>query len=150
MAELTVSGRFMQVKGLVLQPKSFSSGSKGWYAGGKFATEEGIYQCNFQAVIVGSKDDPTCPMPTDDLMLGDQAMVAKTFSTGSTGFFSQGKIMTKHGSLQCQFQAVLVGSKPVTEEGLKAKFAAQDARREKADAEREAKRQAQLAALKGA
>jgi len=36
----------------------------------------------------------------------------KIFSSGSTGYFAIGKIVIDGKKYQCQFQAVLVGSKP--------------------------------------
>lgn len=45
--------------------------------------------------------------------LGIVVLAEKTFSTGSRGYFGQGKVQTPTGErLQVQVQAVIIGSKP--------------------------------------
>lgn len=140
MAEImSVSEKYMQLHDVVLAPKAFSTGSKGWFWGGKLTDDNGnVYQCNLQAVVPHSKDDPTMPTPTSDLSIGDVALPAKAFSTGSKGYFVNGRVLTGQGSVQLQLQAVLVGSKPVSPERI-----------EKAEASL-AKLEAQVAAKRAA
>ena len=97
-----------------LAPKSFSTGSKGWFASEKLITEDGdTYQCNFMAVIPGSKDDKSVATPTTPLKVGTLSLAKKDFSSGSKGYFVNGRVITEQGVVQLQLQAVLVGSKPV-------------------------------------
>lgn len=99
-----------------LQPKTFSSGSKGFRAAGKFTAGDVRYQAQAQAVLIGSKDDPTIQIEaTPDQ--ATEALVAftgdrlkpKTFSTGSTGFFATGKADIGGQRYQVQAQAVRLG-----------------------------------------
>jgi len=97
-----------------LAPKSFSTGSKGWFSSEKLVTDDGdTYQCNFMAVIPGSKDDASIAIPTAPLHIGTLSLGKKDFSSGSKGYFVNGRVITEQGVVQLQLQAVLVGSKPV-------------------------------------
>lgn len=49
---------------LLLQAKSFATGSKGFHATTKIANpqnSEARYQCNFQMILIGSKEDNPIP-----------------------------------------------------------------------------------------
>lgn len=97
-----------------LAPKSFSTGSKGWFANEKLMDDDGnTYQCNFMAVLPGSKDDPSITVPTVPLHIGTLSLGKKDFSSGSKGYFVNGRVITEQGVVQLQLQAVLIGSKPV-------------------------------------
>lgn len=126
-----------------LAPKSFSTGSKGWFGSEKVALESGMYQCNWQVTINGSKNDPTFPEPEKPFPAGQQALARKDFASGSTGFFSQGNVMSTFGKVHMQFQMVLIGSKPASAEKVD-KLAAAVAK----DAEKLAEKQAKLEALR--
>ena len=101
-----------------LAPKSFSTGSKGWFGTEKIALESGMYQCNWQVTLNGSKDDPTTPEPTAPFPAGTQALAAKDFKSGSKGYFAQGNVLSTFGKVHMQFQMVLIGSKPVSPEKI--------------------------------
>lgn len=120
MAEIVSAGeKYMQLKDVVLAPKAFSTGSVGWFWGGKLVDDNGVtYQCNLQAVVPNSKNDPMAKAPDGELKLGDVALSAKNFSTGSKGYFVSGRFITGRGTLQVQLQAVVVGSKPVSPEKI--------------------------------
>lgn len=127
-----------------LSPKSFSTGSKGWFTSEKLTDAEGnTYQCNFMAVIPGSKDDPKVLAPVAPLHIGTLSLGKKDFSSGSKGYFVNGRVLTEHGPVQLQLQAVLVGSKPV--DAAKIDKQEQMLAREKAQYE---KRLATIAAMK--
>jgi hypothetical protein len=59
--------------------------------------------------------------------LGQVAVPAKDFKTGSKGYFTSGKIEVDGLRYQMQVQLVLIGSKPADLEDLAAKAAKQDA-----------------------
>jgi hypothetical protein len=99
-----------------LGPRTFSSGSKGFRAAGKLAAGDARYQAQAQAVLIGSKDDPTIQVEATPVeaaqalaaFTGDQ-LKPKTFSTGRTGFFASGKADIGGQRYQVQAQAVLLG-----------------------------------------
>lgn len=127
-----------------LAPKSFSTGSKGWFANEKLITDDGdTYQCNFMAIVPGSKDDQTIAVPTTPLHIGTLSLAKKDFSSGSKGYFVNGRVITEQGLVQLQLQAVLVGSKPVDAKAIDKQEAM--LAREKAQYE---KRMATIAAMK--
>lgn len=129
-----------------LAPKEFSTGSKGWFGSEKIALDSGMYQCNWQVTLNGSKDDPTTPVPTKGFPAGQQALARKDFKSGSKGYFSQGNVPSTFGKVHMQFQMVLIGSKPQTAEAKAEKLAAQSEAALAKAAELDAKRVAVLKA----
>jgi hypothetical protein len=116
---LNMSDVTQKLVGLVLaslEPKTFSSGSKGFRAAGKVTAGDARYQAQVQAVLIGSKDDPTIqveatPVKAAEVLAafaGDH-LKPKTFSTGRTGFFASGKTEIGGQRYQVQAQAVLLG-----------------------------------------
>jgi hypothetical protein len=105
-----------QVENLIksgLAAKVFSTGSKGFFVQGK--VEDGLdrYQAMAQAVLIGSKNNPKVKVRVSAAEMADAmtAMVgrsfpAKTFSTGRTGYRTQGKTEAGGQMFQVSAQAV--------------------------------------------
>jgi hypothetical protein len=96
-----------------LAAKEFSTGSKGFYATGKLTHEGDRYQANAQAVLIGSKADPKAKVTATTAELVEaltaligQGVPARTFSTGSTGYRTQGKVEAHGQRFQVSVQAV--------------------------------------------
>ena len=99
-----------------LRPKTFSTGSKGFYGQDKIAVGGKRYQAQVSAVLVGSKGDPRARVHASS----DQAQAAlvtdliekgvepKTFSSGRTGYRAQGKVEIGGQMYQASVQAVLL------------------------------------------
>jgi hypothetical protein len=98
--------------------KVFSSGSQGFYRQGKITLEDRTrYQAQVTAVLVGSKHDLTTGMATSPEEIAFAAgplvdgIVAKTFRSGRTGYYGQGKAKVGAEKFQVSFQAVEIGEK---------------------------------------
>jgi hypothetical protein len=99
-----------------LQPKTFSTGSKGFYGQDKIEVGGKRYQAQVQAVLVGSKGNPRVKVQANadqaraalvtDLI--DRGLEAKSFSTGKTGYRTQGKVQIGDQTYQASAQAVLL------------------------------------------
>ena len=64
----TVDGKSLGV--LVLQPKEFKTGSRGYFTTGKVEIDGRRYQAQVQLVEIGSKGDPPSGIPLGDERLG--------------------------------------------------------------------------------
>jgi len=99
-----------------MEPKTFSTGSKGFYGQGKIEIGGRRYQAQVQAVLVGSKGNPKAKVQANadqaraafitDLI--DKGLEAKTFGSGNTGFRAQGKVQIGDQTYQASAQAVLL------------------------------------------
>jgi hypothetical protein len=99
-----------------LQPKTFSTGSKGFYGQDKIEAAGQRYQAQVQAVLVGSKGNPRIKVQANadqakaalvtDLI--DRGLETKTFSTGKTGYRTQGKVQIGDQIYQASAQVVLL------------------------------------------
>jgi hypothetical protein len=95
--------------------KDFSTGSKGFYSGGKVADDTSLYQAQVSAILVGSKNDlgAIITATADEASLALQGFLAsalrdKVFSSGKTGVYGQGKVAIGGQVFQVQAQAVKV------------------------------------------
>lgn len=95
----------------MLAEKSFSTGNDGYWGGDKTALPKVTHLSN-DPVVVTVKDG-------DDVVASFYAS-PRTFSTGSYGYWAGGKVFTAAGEVQAQAQLVLVGSKGIAKDGLKA------------------------------
>ncbi|MCP2337505.1 hypothetical protein [Actinomadura rupiterrae] len=96
-----------------LRQKTFSTGSRGYRAGGKITVDGERYQVQAQAILIGSKGNP---MLAPEASLGEMAeafreltaqdLVAKDFRTGRTGYYASGKIHAAGQRYQASVQAV--------------------------------------------
>jgi hypothetical protein len=93
--------------------KEFSTGSKGFFAQGKFTVGGVRYQAQAMAVLIGSKADPTAKVSAArDEMAGAVAKLvragleAKEFSSGKHGYRAAGKIPVSEQRFQVSAQAV--------------------------------------------
>jgi hypothetical protein len=98
-----------------LEPKEFSTGSRGFHATGKITVDGIRYQAQAQAVLIGSKGDPstqvhatTQEMAAALTALVDDGLTARTFSTGRTGFRADAKIQAGGQRFQASAQAVRI------------------------------------------
>lgn len=99
-----------------LEPKTFSTGSKGFYGQDKITIGGKRYQAQVSAVLVGSKGNPRVRVHANadqaqaaliaDLI--DKGVEAKTFSSGKTGYRAQGKVQIGDQTYQASAQAVLL------------------------------------------
>jgi hypothetical protein len=99
-----------------LKPKTFSSGSKGFHATGKITVDGVRYQAQTMAVLVGSKDDPKAKIQAkrDEAVaalsaFAEDGLRPKTFASGKTGFYANGKVEIGGQRYQVQAQAVRLG-----------------------------------------
>jgi len=99
-----------------LQQKAFSTGSKGFYGQDKIVVGGRRYQAQVQAVLVGSKGNPRVKVQANAEQakaalvteLIDKGLEAKAFSTGKTGYRTQGKVQIGDQTYQASAQAVLL------------------------------------------
>jgi hypothetical protein len=105
------------VQGLAgtLVRKDFSTGSKGYFQGGKVADETSLYQAQVQAILVGSKGDPTKKVEATDEQIREAvkdfvstSLLPKVFSSGQEGYHGQGKIAAGGQVFQVSAQAVKI------------------------------------------
>jgi hypothetical protein len=96
-------------------PKTFSTGSRGFFATGKITVDGKRYQAQAQAVLVGSKGDAKARVRgnADQAKAALTAMVADSlqavaFKSGKAGFRTQGKVSIADQPFQGQAQAVLI------------------------------------------
>jgi vancomycin permeability regulator SanA len=99
-----------------LEQKNFSTGSKGFYGQGKIEAGGKRYQAQVMAVLIGSKGNPRMKVQANaeqakaalltDLI--DKGVPAADFSTGKTGFRTQGKVQIGGQTYQTSVQAVLL------------------------------------------
>jgi hypothetical protein len=110
------------VKTQLLQ-KDFSTGSKGFYGQGKIVAGGKSYQSQVMAVLIGSGKNPRLKVQANaeqakaalvTELLGKGVPEAKDkdgkpgFSTGRTGFRTQGKVQIGDQNYQASAQAVLI------------------------------------------
>ena len=98
-----------------LKAKTFSSGSKGFHATGKITVDGIRYQAQAQAVLIGSKANPKAKIqakPDEAIAalsaFAEEGLQPKTFSSGKTGFYSNGKAEIAGQRYQVQIQAVRI------------------------------------------
>jgi hypothetical protein len=99
-----------------LRQKSFSTGSKGFYGQDKIEVGGKRYQAQVTAVLIGSKGNPRLKVQANaeqaqaalvtDLI--EKGLAAKEFSSGKTGYRTQGKVQIGGQVFQAQAQAVLL------------------------------------------
>jgi len=96
-------------------PRSFKSGSKGFYGSDKITVGGVRYQAQAQAVLIGSKGNSKLRVRGSAeearaalTALVEGGMSAVEFKTGNTGFRTQGKIQIGGQEFQAQAQAVLL------------------------------------------
>lgn len=96
-----------------LGPKVFSTGSQGFHGCGKITVDGIRYQAQAQAVLVGSKDDPSMSVGAslEEISVALAGLVvdglqARRFGTGRTGFRADGKIQAGGQRYQASVQAV--------------------------------------------
>jgi len=101
-----------------LQFKVFSTGSQGFFRAGKFTSLSGSrYQAQATAVLIGSKKDLTIQVKAKSEEVAYafipvvNAVEAKVFKTGRTGFYGQGKLSVGTERYQAALQAVEIGEK---------------------------------------
>ena len=97
-------------------PKTFSTGSKGFYGQDKITVGGKRYQAQVSAILVGSKGDPRARVHASadqaqaalvtDLI--DKGVEPKSSSSGKTGFRTQGKVEIGGQTYQASAQAVLL------------------------------------------
>src|SRR5664280_1726315 len=94
--------------------KDFATGSKGFHAQGKLVIDGGRYQVQVQAILVGSKTDPTARMIVKDEAMREalatfaEDMAPRVFSSGKAGWYIQGKVNVGGQRFQASAQAVLL------------------------------------------
>lgn len=92
--------------------KDFSTGSRGFHASGKITVDGVRYQVSGMAVLIGSKQDQSLTVDADlaeaatGLANTARDMTAKTFGSGKTGFYVQGKSTFAGQRYQVSAQAV--------------------------------------------
>lgn len=99
-----------------LSKREFSTGSKGFFGQDKIEAGGKRYQAQAQAVLIGSKGNPRVRvMATDDQVktaiiagLIDKGVSAREFSSGKSGFRTQGKVQVGDETYQASVQAVLL------------------------------------------
>ncbi|GAA2653605.1 hypothetical protein [Nonomuraea recticatena] len=96
-----------------LESKVFSTGLQGFHGCGKITVEGVRYQASCQAVLVGSKDDPSISLlaSLEEISAALAGLVvdglqARRFSTGRTGFRADGKVQAGGQRFQASVQAV--------------------------------------------
>ncbi|MFG1879303.1 hypothetical protein ACGFIV_31120 [Sphaerisporangium sp. NPDC049003] len=95
-----------------LLPKDFSTGSKGFYASAKITAGGVRYQCQAQAVLVGSKNDATAVVDATAEEMGAAlagvlgALKPRTFKSGRTGYRAAAKVEVRGQLFQSSIQAV--------------------------------------------
>jgi hypothetical protein len=101
----------------MLEYKSFSSGSQGFFRQGKIARSDGRrYQSQISAVLIGSKANLTVHLKASQEEIAQAVkgllahVGAKTFSTGKVGYFGNGKCRVRDEKFQVQIQAVQIGT----------------------------------------
>jgi hypothetical protein len=93
-------------------PKDFATGSKGFHGSAKITLGGMRYQCQAQAVLVGSKQDPTAVVEatTEEIGIALASLLEdlepRTFSSGQTGFRADGKVEAHGQRFQASVQAV--------------------------------------------
>jgi len=99
-----------------IQAKTFSTGSKGFYASGKIAVGDDRYQASAMAVLIGSKDNPKAKVTAtaDEITAALASLVqagvpACQFKSGKTGYRTQGKAEARGQRFQVSIQAVRIG-----------------------------------------
>lgn len=96
-----------------LHEKVFSTGSKGFFGNGKITIDGVRFQAQAQAILIGSKDDPSmvAGAPVDEISAALTGLVvdglcARRFSTGRTGYRTDGKVEAHGQRYQASVQAV--------------------------------------------
>jgi hypothetical protein len=100
-----------------LTPRTFSTGSKGFYATTKVTVAGVRYQAQAQAILVGSKDDAEAvvAVSAEDTAaaLADligRGLASRTFTSGKTGYRADGKVTVGGQRFQATVQAVRLAS----------------------------------------
>jgi hypothetical protein len=100
-----------------LEPRTFSTGSKGFYATGKVTVAGVRYQAQAQAILVGSKDDSEAVVAASAdetaAALADlvgHGLASRTFKSGKTGYRADGKITVGGQRFQASVQAVAISA----------------------------------------
>jgi hypothetical protein len=93
--------------------KQFATGSQGFHATGKITVDGIRYQCQAQAVLIGSKQNPGMAVEatTGEIAAALASLVldglrSRRFSTGRTGFRVDGKVEAHGQRYQAGVQAV--------------------------------------------
>jgi hypothetical protein len=101
-----------------LEPKTFKSGSQGFFLTGKVPTGDGArYQCHVFVTLIGSKKDPTMRVLATNKEVASEMrpiwgeLREHTFKAGSKGFKGQGKMVANNQKFWVNVQAVRIGSK---------------------------------------
>lgn len=94
-----------------LNEKHFASGNDGYFGNDKTALPKVAHLSGDPIEIVLRENGKSIAV---------FFAVPRTFSTGSYGYWAGGKVFTSSGETQAQVQLVLVGSKGVAGDGLKA------------------------------
>lgn len=95
-----------------LKAKTFSSGSKGFHANGKVTVDGIRYQAQAQAVLIGSKNDPKAKVKASTEQAANaltsvvEDIRPKTFASGKSGFYANGKAEIAGQRYQVAAQAV--------------------------------------------
>lgn len=108
--EIKTAGGKVFASGMLAE-KHFSSGNDGYFGSDKTALPK-VAHLSADPLIVAVKDG-------NDTVATFRA-TPRTFSTGSYGYWAGGKVFVGAGETQMQIQLVLVGSKGVAGDGLKA------------------------------
>lgn len=98
-----------------LLPKTFSTGSRGFFGQGKLTAGGERWQATVSVVLVGSKDDASMTVAAElaDVAERVASMVnmeaaERTFSSGKRGVYAQGKVTVAGQRYQVSAQAVHV------------------------------------------
>lgn len=97
-----------------LTSKEFKTGSKGFFSSGKVVQGGNRYQAQVMLTLIGSKQDPTARVAASVTEarkavedLADQ-LAPKTFSSGKSGLYVQGKVVLAGQRFQAAAQAVQI------------------------------------------
>lgn len=114
-AEMSISQALVNTIKDELKAKTFTSGSKGFYATGKVSDDGVRYQAQAQAVLIGSKGHPKVKVKAgveeakaalSAFLEEEGGLTPKTFSTGKTGYYGNGKAEIGGQRYVVQAQAV--------------------------------------------
>jgi hypothetical protein len=110
----TLTSNVKALAGTVVR-KDFSTGSKGFFTTGKVAGDNGLYQAQVTAILVGSKNEPGATIHADNesaretlMQFVETNLSGKTFSSGKTGAYGSGKVAISGQVYQVAAQAVFV------------------------------------------
>jgi hypothetical protein len=102
------------IKSGLAGPRTFATGSKGFFGTDKITVDGARYQAQAMAVLIKSKGTKVKVLGTLDqaqaalTALVESGMPAKAFSTGNAGFRTQGKIEIGGQQYQASAQAILL------------------------------------------